>query len=84
MTGSKELKKNKLYLCELEYDVIVDETKKVHVSGWIVGYLRGKNEEDFFFGSYYEIYNGKMTGGETMNMTLKEFNDQVKSVKEIA
>ena len=51
--NSKELKKNKLYLCELEYDVIVDETKKVHVSEWIVGYLRGKDEEDFFFGCYY-------------------------------
>jgi len=82
--NSKELKKDKLYLCEIEYDITTDTGTPLHVSELLVGYMRASSEEDFFFGCSFSHYKGSMTGGDMMNLTLKEFSEQVKSVREIA
>ena len=48
----------------------------------LVGYVVGK-DDDFFFGSTFCLWKGKMTGGDTMHLSLKQFGEWVKSVKEI-
>lgn len=82
MTETKKLKKNKLYLLELEYTYKSDG-RKCTSHGYLFGYVVGK-EDDFFFGAYMERYRGKVTGGDTMHLDLKQFGEWVKSIKEIA
>lgn len=79
---SKELKKNKLYLLELEYTFEDENGKEETAHDNLVGYVVGK-DDDFFFGVNFCMYKGKMTGGDTMHLTLEQFGEWVKSVKEI-
>ena len=48
----------------------------------LVGYVVGK-DDDFFFGATFCMYKGKMTRGDTIHLTLEQFGEWVKSVKEI-
>ena len=48
----------------------------------LVGYVVGK-DDDFFFGATFSMWKGKMTGGDTMHLTLERFGEWVKSIKEI-
>ena len=83
--NGKELKKDKLYLCDIEWTYEDSNTgETVLVKEKLVGFVRDNSEEDFFFGCTFGLYKGRMCGGDSMNMSLEEFNDQVKSVKEIA
>jgi len=82
MDGTKELKKNKLYLLELEYTYESEGGGQETAHDNLVGYVVGK-EDDFFFGATFCMYKGKMTGGDTMHLNLKQFGEWVKSIKEI-
>ena len=81
---SKELKKDKLYLLEIEYVIEDEEGSKCTVKSLLVGYVIGE-EEQFFYGSVYDrLDDGGITGGDTMYLSIWEFDDWVKSIKEIA
>ena len=82
MDGTKELKKNKLYLLELEYTYENEDGTEGVAHDNLVGYVVGK-DDDFFFGANFCMYKGKMTGGDTMHLSLEQFGEWVKSVKEI-
>ena len=82
MDGTKELKKNKLYLLQLEYTYECEDGSIGVANDNLVGYLVGK-DDDFFFGSNFSMWKGKMTGGDTMHLSLKQFGEWVKSIKEI-
>ena len=82
MDGTKELKKNKLYLLELEYTFETDDGEQGTAHDNLVGYVVGK-EDDFFFGATFCMWQGEMTGGDTMHLNLKQFGAWVKSIKEI-
>ena len=82
MDGTKELKKNKLYLLELEYTYESEGGGQETAHDNLVGYVVEK-EDDFFFGATFCMYKGKMTGGDTMRLDLKRFGEWVKSIKEI-
>lgn len=81
---SKELKKEKLYLLEIEYELESEEGIKSTVKSLLVGYVIGK-EDAFFYGSVFDkLEDGGITGGDTMYLSVYEFEDWVKSIKEIA
>ena len=80
---SKELKRDKLYLIDLEYPCELDTGKTITVKEKCVGYVIGK-QDTFFFGSIFDLENGRYTGGDTFEMSVTDFNDWVKSIKEIA
>ncbi len=82
MAETKELKKNKLYLLELEYTYETENGEQETAHDNLVGYVVGK-EDDFFFGANFCMWDGKMTGGDTMHLDLKQFGEWVKSIKEI-
>lgn len=82
MPEEKELKKNKLYLLELEYTFEDENGKEETAHDNLVGYVVGK-DDDFFFGATFSMWKGKMTGGDTMHLTLERFGEWVKSIKEI-
>ncbi len=82
MAETKELKKNKLYLLELEYTYETENGEQETAHDNLVGYVVGK-EDDFFFGANFCMWKGKMTGGDTMHLDLKQFGEWVKSIKEI-
>ena len=82
MPETKELKKNKLYLLELEYTYENENGVEEVAHDHLVGYVVGKDDE-FFFGSTFCLWKGKMTGGDTMHLSLKQFGEWVKSIKEI-
>ena len=82
MDGTKELKKNKLYLLELEYTYETENGEQETAHDNLVGYVVGK-EDDFFFGASFCMWDGKMTGGDIMHLDLKQFGEWVKSIKEI-
>lgn len=82
MDGTKELKKNKLYLLELEYTYETENGEQETAHDNLVGYVVGK-EDDFFFRATFCMWDGKMTGGDTMHLDLKQFGEWVKSIKEI-
>lgn len=82
MDGTKELKKNKLYLLELEYTYESENGEQETAHDNLVGYVVGK-DDDFFFGATFCMWKGKMTGGDTMHLDLKRFGEWVKSIKEI-
>ena len=81
---SKELKKDKLYLLEVDFPA---EREDGSINLWriiLVGYVIGK-EEEFFYGSTFDKNeNGEYRGADTMHLSVTEFNDWVKSIKEIA
>lgn len=80
---SKELKRDKLYICDIEYDYELESGRKEIAKEKLVGYIQG-TEDCFFYGSTYCKENNRYYGGETMILTLKQFEEQVKSIKEIA
>lgn len=82
MDGTKELKKNKLYLLELEYTYESDQGTVETAHDNLVGYVVGK-EDDFFFGATFCMWKGEMTGGDTIHLDLKQFGEWVKHIKEI-
>jgi len=81
---TKELKKDKLYLLEVEYPC---EREDGSISIWkvlLVGYVAG-TEEEFFYGSSFDrMDDGTFRGNDTWNLSVQQFNDWVKSIKEIA
>lgn len=73
---SKELKKDRLYVLELEYDFMPE-------GGTAVGYVRG-TEKDFFYGSYFtRMDDGTWCGGDTIHLSVQVFNQMVKSFREL-
>lgn len=82
MTETKKLKKNKLYLLELEYTYETENGEQETAHDNLVGYVVGK-EDDFFFGANFCMWDGKMTGGDTMHLDRKRFGEWVKIIKEI-
>lgn len=82
MAETKELKKNKLYLLELEYTYESENGEQETAHDNLVGYVVGK-EDDFFFGATFCMWKGEITGGDTMHLDLKRFGEWVKSIKEI-
>ena len=80
---SKELKRDKLYLCDIEYEYELDDGKKYTAKEKLVGFVNGR-EDCFFSGSCYEKENGRYFGGDTISLNAKQFNEWVKSIKEIA
>ena len=80
---SKELKRDKLYVLELEYDLIPQggNTERVHETA--VGFIRG-TEDVFFYGAYFsKMDDGHWCGGDTLMLTVQDFNTQVKSFREL-
>lgn len=82
MTETKVLKKNKLYLLELEYTYETENGEQETAHDNLVGYVVGK-EDDFFFGANFCMWDGKWTGGDTMHLDRKQFGEWVKTIKEI-
>ena len=80
---NKELKRDKLYICDIEYDYELESGRKGIAKEKLIGYVNGK-EDLFFYGSTYCKENNHYYGGDTMSLTLKEFEEWVKSIKEIA
>ena len=79
-----ELKRDKLYLLEIEYGCEREDGSVFMARSLLVGFLIGK-EDNYFFGSVYDKDDdGYYGGGDTMRLTKEEFNEYVKSVKEIA
>lgn len=81
--SSKELRRDKLYLCDIEYEFEMDNGEKRTAKEKLIGYVHG-TEDCFFYGSCYSKENGRYVGGDTMSLDVKQFNDWVKSIKEIA
>ena len=79
----KKLKKDKLYMLDLEYEYELESGKKRIAQDKLIGYVKG-TEDCFFYGSVYSKENNRYYGGDTMDLTLKQFKEWVKSVKEIA
>lgn len=79
----KNLKKNKLYICDLEYEYELESGTKGIAQDKLIGYVKG-DKDCFFYGSSYFKENNRYYGGDTMSLTLKQFKEWVKSVKEIA
>lgn len=80
---SKELKRDKLYICDIEYDYELESGIKGIAQEKLIGYVKG-TEDCFFYGSSYCKENNRYYGGDTMSLTLKQFGEWVKSIKEIA
>jgi hypothetical protein len=81
--ASKELKRDKLYLLDLEYTCELDTGNTITVREKCVGYVIGK-QDTFFYGSVFDLEGGRYTGGDTVEMSVTDFNNWVKSIKEIA
>lgn len=80
----KELKKGKLYLLEIEYGCEREDGSMYMAKSLLVGYVVGK-EDKFFYGSIFDKFDdGRYGEGGTMSLSTTEFNDYVKSIKEIA
>lgn len=79
----KNLKKDKLYICDLEYEYELESGTKGIAQDKLIGYVKG-TEDCFFYGSSYSKENNRYFGGDTMSLTLRQFKEWVKSVKEIA
>lgn len=67
---------------ELEYTFENENGQEETAHDNLVGYVVGK-DDDFFFGATFSMWKGKMTGGDTMHLTLERFGEWVKSIKEI-
>ena len=81
--ASKELKKGKLYLLNIEIPYEDNEENDVVVREWIVGYVTGEKDR-FFSGSIYSREEGNISGGDTVSLSVEQFNGWVKAIKEIA
>jgi hypothetical protein len=80
---SKELKKDRLYVLELEYDFMPESGNTERIKETVVGYVRG-TEKDFFYGSCFTRRDdGRWFCGETMSLSVQEFNEKVKSFREL-
>lgn len=79
----KNLKKDKLYICDIEYEYELENGTKGIAQDKLIGYVKG-TEDCFFYGSVYSKENNRYFGGDTMGLTLKQFKEWVKTVKEIA
>ena len=80
----KELKKGKLYLLEIEYGCEREDGSMYMAKSLLVGYVVCK-EDKFFYGSIFDRFDdGRYDNGGTMSLSTTEFNDYVKSIKEIA
>ena len=79
----KNLKKDKLYICDIEYEYELESGTKGIAQEKLIGYVKG-TKDCFFYGSVYGKEDNHCYGGETMRLTLKQFKEWVKSVKEIA
>ena len=81
---SKELKKDKLYLLEVECPCEREDGTFNYWNTLLVGYVVG-TEEEFFYGSSFDrMDDGTFTGNDTWKLSAQQFNDWVKSIKEIA
>ena len=69
---TKELKKGKLYLLDLDL-----EEKEI-----AVGYVHA-DKGIFFKGAVFSVYDGKFYGPDTISWSMEQFNDFVKSFREI-
>jgi len=81
--ASKELKRDKLYLLDMEYPIEDDKGKTIMIKDKVVGYVIGQHDR-FFYGSIFSNEDGRYTGGDTVVMSVTDFNDWVKSIREIA
>ena len=81
--NSNELRRDKLYLLELEYTIETDTGKIIPVQEKCVGYITGC-PQIFFYGAVFHVEERHYEGGDTVEMTKAEFDEWVKSVKEIA
>lgn len=80
---SKELKKDRLYVLELEYDFMPEGGNTERIKETVVGYVRG-TEKDFFYGSYFtRMDDGTWIGGDTIHLSVQDFNQMVKSFREL-
>ena len=83
MTMTKKLKKDSLYILELEYELTTDKGDAFMVRDNVVGYVRG-TEEEFFFGvCFSQEEDGRWSGGDTMTLSVHDFNEMVKSFREL-
>ena len=81
MTMTKKLKKDSLYILELEYELTIDKGDAFMVRD--NGYVRG-TEEEFFFGvCFSQEEDGRWSGGDTMTLSVHDFNELVKSFREL-
>ena len=81
---SKELKKDKLYLCEVEWPCEREDGSFNYYKELLIGYVVG-TEDEFFYGSTFDkMDDGTYRGGDTMSLSAEDFNNYVKSFKEIA
>ena len=83
MPESTELKRDKLYICDIEYEYELDTGTKGIAKEKLIGYVNG-TEDCFFYGSCYSKENDRYSGGDTISLDVKRFNEWVKSIKEIA
>lgn len=81
--ASKELKKGKLYLLNVEIPYEDNEGNDVVEREWIVGYVTGEKDR-FFYGSIYSREEGNISGGDIVSLSVEQFNGWVKAIKEIA
>lgn len=82
---TKELKKDKLYLLDTEYEFEDDEGRQVICHDKLVGYVLAEDNV-FFKGGIYSFQTGRSTWyyeGE-MSLTVQEFNKIVKKITVIA
>ena len=83
MTMTKKLKKDSLYILELEYELTTDKGDAFMVRDNVVGYVRG-TEEEFFFGvCFSQEEDGRWSGGDTMTLSVHDFNEMVKSFRKL-
>ena len=81
---SKELKKDKLYLLEVEWPCEREDGSICIWETLLVGYVVG-TEDEFFYGSCFDrMEDGSFRGCDTWKLSVQQFNDWVKSIKEIA
>ena len=78
---TKELKKDKLYLLDTEYEFEDDEGRQVLCHDKLVGYVLAEDNV-FFKGGIYSFQTGYYEG--EMFLTVQEFNKIVKKITVIA
>lgn len=76
----KDLKKTNLYFLELEYELELGSGKKAITKEVVIGYVK----KGCFYGTCFGHEKGCWYGGDTCWLKAKQFNECVKSVKEIA
>lgn len=80
---SKELKKDRLYVLELEYEWQNEDGETELYRETVVGYVKG-TEKDFFYGSsFIKNGDGRWVGGDTTYLSVYDFNQMVKSFREL-